>query len=323
MSNYLSSLLPELCRVVVSYLDPPSKVMLYHTSSHFRGLVTELPKKNELCSLSARYGYLNVLEWSRKNNCEWGYNTPSNASLGGHLEVLIWCVENGCVAYHCFCYEEAAKGGHVNIIEWLYSKRYWLGLDVWKSAARHGRINVLELLYVYRKNDPYEKRISNWHSALYESAAEGGHIEVLDWLDERGLDGILQANAGASAAANGHLNVLLWIKSKGYSMSTDICSYAAKGGHLSILIWLVENGCVFDSFTFTMAAQNGHLEIVKWLRENGCPWDESVCCDAVYGGHLNVLIWLRENGHQWNKAECLIIAKELDNREMIRWIESM
>lgn len=40
------------------------------------------------CSLAARAGSLEALQWCRSNNCPWDAKTCSSAALGGYLELL-------------------------------------------------------------------------------------------------------------------------------------------------------------------------------------------------------------------------------------------
>ena len=41
-------------------------------------------------AFAARGGHLDVLRWARENGCMWRDTTCSEAAYGGHLEVLIW-----------------------------------------------------------------------------------------------------------------------------------------------------------------------------------------------------------------------------------------
>ena len=54
-----------------------------------------------------------------------------------------------------------------------------------------------------------------------------------------------QWDAGTSyaAAEGGHLEVLQWARANGCDWNADTCSAAAKGGHLEVLQWLRANGC--------------------------------------------------------------------------------
>ena len=47
-----------------------------------------------------------------------------------------------------------------------------------------------------------------------------------------------------SAAFGGHVEVLEWAIVNGYELDTGTCANAAWGGHLEVLIWLRERVCV-------------------------------------------------------------------------------
>ena len=49
-----------------------------------------------MCSLAAKGGQLEVLQWARANGCPWDEETCAFATIGGHLEVLQWLHANGC-----------------------------------------------------------------------------------------------------------------------------------------------------------------------------------------------------------------------------------
>ncbi len=74
----------------------------------------------------------------------------------------------------------------------------------------------------------------------YSSAAEGGHLEVLQW-----------------ACKNSHRRP-----------GRATCTSAAKAGRLEILKWARENDCPWDKTVCKWAAKAGHLEILKWARAN-------------------------------------------------------
>ena len=49
-----------------------------------------------MCSLAAKGGQLEVLQWARANGCPWDEETCAFATIGGHLEVLQLARVNGC-----------------------------------------------------------------------------------------------------------------------------------------------------------------------------------------------------------------------------------
>jgi hypothetical protein len=90
-----------------------------------------------------------------------------------------------------------------------------------------------------------------------QAAAEGGHLPVLHWLQQRPSFN-LQAmrwewsEAIKSACRSGHIDVLQWLvegQEQPYprgcaheEKSSLHCTYAAHGGHMSVLTYLREHG---------------------------------------------------------------------------------
>ena len=73
------------------------------------------------------------------------------------------------------------------------------------------------------------------------------------------------------AAEGGHLQVLQWACENGCPWDEWTCAYAAQGRHLEVLKWARANGCPWSAVTCAVAAGGGHLEVLKWARVNGCP----------------------------------------------------
>src|SRR5262245_50692313 len=49
-----------------------------------------------ICDAAAEGGHLDVLKWLRENGCLWGKDTCSNDAKGGHLDELNLLRETGC-----------------------------------------------------------------------------------------------------------------------------------------------------------------------------------------------------------------------------------
>ena len=121
-------------------------------------------------------------------------------------------------------------------------------------------------------------------------------VETVNLIKWSMLDLPLDRFTCSSAAEGGHLEVLQWARANDCPWDGWTCAYAASGGHLEVLQWARENGCPWNRWTCAYAAFGGHLEVLQWARANDCPWDEWTCYDAAEGGHLEVLQWARENG---------------------------
>ena len=164
------------------------------------------------------------------------------------------------------------------------------GLHLSGLAARRGEFASLTCLRV--NGCP-------WDEIMCMDAAEGGHLEVLQWAHQNGCP--WDEKTCSSAAMGGHLEVLQWARQNGCPWCVMTCAEAAKGGHLEMLQWARQNGCPWDRKTCDAAAGEGHLEMLQWARQNGCEWDEWTCFYAAEGGHLEVLQWAHQNGCPWDE----------------------
>jgi hypothetical protein len=137
------------------------------------------------CSMSERKFCLNVaktnklelLKWIREEKkCEWDNVTIGGAAVLGNLEIVKYCVANGCPFTADACWY-AAKNGHLECLKYLHEEVQvpW-NSDTATSAAENGHLHILEYL-VERKYDEF----SGW--ACW-NAAENGHLDCLKFLHE-------------------------------------------------------------------------------------------------------------------------------------------
>ena len=66
--------------------------------------------KTRVCQWAAWGGHLEMLKWTRENDCPWNEDTCAAAAEGGHLEVLMWARENDCPWDEDTCGLAASKG---------------------------------------------------------------------------------------------------------------------------------------------------------------------------------------------------------------------
>ncbi len=71
-------------------------------------------------------GHLNIVQWAAKSlecpprNWIWN-NTCAGAAKGGHLEILQWLKSQGCPWNNETC-ADAAEGGHLELLQWARSQ---------------------------------------------------------------------------------------------------------------------------------------------------------------------------------------------------------
>ena len=120
---------------------------------------------------------------------------------------------------------------------------------------------------------------------------------MLKWLRAKGCP--WGEETSCWAAQGGHLEVLQWIRAQDppCPWDSDICYSAALGGHLEVLRWARSQGCPWNEDAPCAAARNGHLKVLVWLIKEECPYKKSKCRRAaVFGGERarKVLKWLDE-----------------------------
>jgi hypothetical protein len=157
----------------------------------------------------------------------------------------------------------------------------------------------------------------------FVAAVAGGHVDVLQWMDETDVidwsDPAWPAvDVCLTAARGGHVGALKWARDNSYPWDRTTTCWAAAHGHLEVLQWAHENGCPWGRWTCASAARGGHLRVLQWAREHLCPWDKMTCLSAARAGHLVVLQWARSQGCPWDRDACLREATSA----VADWIEA-
>ena len=95
------------------------------------------------CSRVAYTNDLKLLRWVREEKeCDWDWMTSGEATCEGNLDMLKYCVENGCEVGTGTC-ANAAKYGHLACLEYLRSKNCPWDERVCKRAHEENHIDIL------------------------------------------------------------------------------------------------------------------------------------------------------------------------------------
>ena len=258
------------------------------------------------CAAAAKGGHLHVLQFLRSGqmNAKWNWKTPMKAAERGHLEVLRWAMENHCPV-DPYTYHGAATYGHVHILEYLHTTHAPYASFAANAAAREGHVHVLkwfaewENFYMLMQQD------------LLKSAARENQIKVLEWVcsqpDDRFEDRFyedfgLTADVMASAAEGGHVEAMQWLRDRGSDWNTHVSDAAAREGKLEALKWLADKGCPLDAKTAIEACFDGEyvscnttFEVCVWLIETYEPqtgWRYYE--DAYEYNYSEMMGWLEE-----------------------------
>ena len=77
------------------------------------------------------------------------------------------------------------------------------------------------------------------------------------------------------ASEGGHFDIVKYIESKGANNWNDALGSASKGGHLDIVKYLESKGAYYWNRALSEASSGGHLDIVKYAESKGANnWNE-------------------------------------------------
>ena len=86
---------------------------------------------------------LALLRWVREEkSCAWDYGTSTTAAYLGNLEMLKYCVENGCEVNACTC-ADAAKYGNLECLKYLREKNCPWDDQTVQDAHENNHVDVL------------------------------------------------------------------------------------------------------------------------------------------------------------------------------------
>jgi hypothetical protein len=246
-------------------------------------------------------GNLEIVKRELTNPSQLHHSYCKNAALNGHFELLQWLHAFGC-PWNETATAAAVSGEHFEILKWLVEKDCTMHFITSTAAVIRGRFDILT--WALDNGCPM-----NEYNCI-ESAAEHGHLKILDWLWPRQDWGLHVATMIMNfAAQRGDLEMLRWGKKRFLSCTKSIYMEAAINGQLEAIKWLLRNRYPSDSSFSNSAAQRGHLKLVRWLVENeiksGAEADQ-----ALQFGQLRVLKYLKSKG---------IWSKTVDNLAKQKW----
>jgi len=164
--------------------------------------------ERNFCREVAETNKLELLKWAREEKkCEWGDGTIPAAARQGNLEIVKYCVANGCPIDTGAC----------------------------SRAALHGQLECLKYLH--------EDVKAPWNSFTASNAATYGHLHILEYLIERKYDRFNE-RACENAAKYGHLDCLkLLRKTAKATWDSAAVQYAHEKNHVECLQYLLDNDC--------------------------------------------------------------------------------
>ena len=173
------------------------------------------------CAEVAGTKKLEFLEWAREvKHCEWNAMTINRAAYRGNLEMLKYCFSNGCPCDEGKSCKQAAIGGHLDCLRFLFDKvkpSRETEIKAAREAAAYGRINILKYLVEYQILfiSDGEKRDFMYDAAMY------GQLVCLKYLVEEGKVPLDNWPFIACARYFEHTECLNYLLEKGCPEPTD------------------------------------------------------------------------------------------------------
>lgn len=135
-----------------------------------------------------------------------------------------------------------AEEGNMEMIIWLREKNIHFQPDSY-TCAKAAKSGCLDILKYIRK---YSTSICLFDTRYSEHAAKNGDLEMLKWL--RGQNCLMNDWTCAYAAEGGYIEILdwLWTRIPRHYWNTLCSSLAAKNGQLEALKWLRNRNCPMD-----------------------------------------------------------------------------
>ncbi|GFH53313.1 hypothetical protein CTEN210_09789 [Chaetoceros tenuissimus] len=259
-----------------------------------------VPLDEKTCTHSAGFGNLKALKYARSKKCPWDDICLEIAVQSHDLEVVEYCLTNGCaIGTNAICHLAMRDGDYDRALRMLKLLRKFSvpwSEETCSVAAGHGNFEALK--WAVLMGCPWDRR----QCAYY--AAEDGDIEVLKWMKSQGCE--WNERIGARAAEKGHLETLKYFRSDGCHFDKYTLTEAIWSRNFAIVEYCAEHNFPFDERIYEYVVDKFHdpIPIIKLFQKNGYPWHPSACKEAAHKGDLKLLRWLRYNGCMWDEETC-------------------
>ena len=171
------------------------------------------------CEQVAGTNKLEFLKWAREvKHCEWDEDTITVAAAIGNLEMLKYCFSNGCPYDEKESCKQAAIGGHLDCVRFLFDKvkpSRDTEKEVGGQAAGKGCIDILKYLVEERKI-PEVVKVSCVRNAVWY-----GQLDCLKYLLEEAKVPLDLWGYIAHARYNEHTECENYLREKGCPEPTD------------------------------------------------------------------------------------------------------
>src|ERR1051326_2035265 len=132
--------------------------------------------------------HVEMLQWWKDSSLElrWSHLAMDWSSRNGHVEVLQWWKDSSLeLKWSGFAMDRASEEGHVEILQWWKES----GLLAKRASSPEGRTSSS----CESTNNRNERASANglellWSYYAMDGASLCGHVEVLQWWKDSGLE---------------------------------------------------------------------------------------------------------------------------------------
>ncbi len=267
----------------------------------------------------------------------------------GQLDNVQALVERAGLPVTANVMASAAAEGHLPVCQWLHGQGCpWRSGDD-EPEPRWSASPLERLRYSEDSDAPYP---------AMRAAAQGGHLELCQWLREAGCRAE-SYQILCWAAAGGHIDVCKWALSLGnpwaddsddseedeedYGNYPDTVGFheAVAGGHRALCDFMLQSGCSSLYVGPALALAGGHTELYEWLMQlyegdpdlHGVNWEE-LAGGAAVGADLATLQRLvavvrEQEGPAWSLTQSMCVvdvgtmvcSPTPDAAAKVRWLQ--
>lgn len=243
----------------------------------------------------------------RSNHANWVVRCIKEAAAGGNMDIVQYLYNHRLLKSKCKVVREAAEKGQLQLVKWLHKQDPNCAMDALNYAAHGGHLNVVRWIH---------RQIRKKKNAMLDDISrEGGrvwrhHHNCLDSIDE--------------AAESGSLEIVAWLhKNRRSECSMDAMSRAGCMGNLEIVQFLHDNrdeGCYMN--TLEKCAEYGHFNVLKFLLENEYWLDvEPETMELIAAsGEFEIVKWVHENRSENFTARAVDGAAQNGSLDIVQFL---
>ena len=249
------------------------------------GMRGPMRETGEVTQAAAEAGQLEVLQRARALGFAWGVGTCAAAARGGHINVLEWLRSTGSAGKGESKAAAKASGGSSK--EGTADKG---SIVINKGSAANGKGRMSK---GKAKSDELVAEVKAKAHAKRKGRKRGGGAE--------GAEGAEGGSGGGGGSGSGGGGSGGPSSSMEHGESAELPKDEVNDDVKDEITHEVKERCPWDETVCEDAAEFGHLELLRWARTRKCKWDDRTTLACAYGGHLDILKWARGRGCPWHR----------------------